>query len=289
MRWSAQKRSAKRREYAVYSVIIPVFNRAQWIGRAVRSVLAQDVDDYEVIVVDDASEDDTVGVVKEAFGDGVRVIELAQNSGVSAARNRGIEAARGEWLAFLDSDDEWLADKLLKQRRALAESGLPVCHTDEIWIRNGVRVNPHKHHQKYGGDIFLRALPLCVMSPSSIVIHRDVFDQVGLFDEALPACEDYELWLRIAAQWSVCYVPEKLIVKYGGHADQLSQAHYAMDRFRVYALDKLLHTAQELDSEKRTAARGMLLRKARIVHRGALKHDNVDLAEHMAAYMEQWK
>ena len=149
MRWSAQKRSAKRREYAVYSVIIPVFNRAQWIGRAVRSVLAQDVDDYEVIVVDDASEDDTVGVVKEAFGDGVRVIELAQNRGVSAARNRGIEAARGEWLAFLDSDDEWLADKLLKQRRALAESGLPVCHTDEIWIRNGVRVNPHKHHQKY--------------------------------------------------------------------------------------------------------------------------------------------
>ncbi len=289
MRWSALERCARRREIAVFSVIIPVFNRAQWIGRAIRSVLAQGVDDCEVIVVDDASEDDTVGVVKEAFGDAVRMVELAQNSGVSAARNRGIEVARGEWLAFLDSDDEWLADKVLKQRRALAESGLPVCHTDEIWMRNGVRVNPHKHHQKYGGDIFLRALPLCVMSPSSIAIHREVFEQVGLFDETLPACEDYELWLRIAARWSVCYVPEKLIVKYGGHADQLSQAHYAMDRFRVYALDKLLQEAPQLALEKRAAARQMLLRKAGIVRRGALKHDNVELAKCMAAYIEEWK
>lgn len=273
----------------MFSVIIPVYNRAQWIGRAIRSALVQGVDDCEVIVVDDASEDDTVGAVRGEFGDAVRIIELGQNGGVSAARNRGIEAARGEWLAFLDSDDEWLADKLLKQRHALAESALPVCHTDEVWIRNGVRVNPHKHHQKYGGDIFLRALPLCVMSPSSIVIHRQVFEQVGLFDEVLPACEDYELWLRIAARWSVCYLPEKLIVKYGGHADQLSQAHYAMDRFRVYALDKLLRSAPELGAEKRAAARQILLRKARIVHRGALKHDNGDLAESMGSYIDEWK
>ena len=105
----------------------------------------------------------------------VKIVSLAANSGVSAARNRGIAAAAGEWIALLDSDDEWLPNKLAQQAAALCESGLLICHTDEIWIRNGVRVNPHKHHQKYGGDIFFQALPLCVMSPSSIAIHRQSF------------------------------------------------------------------------------------------------------------------
>jgi glycosyltransferase involved in cell wall biosynthesis len=273
----------------LFSIIIPVYNRQQWIGRAIRSVLEQTYGEWELLVVDDASQDDTPALVRREFGAAVRLIELPKNVGVSAARNRGIKEARGEWLAFLDSDDEWLPHKLEKQRAALLASPREICHTDEVWVRNGVRVNPHKHHQKYGGDIFFKALSLCVMSPSSIVIHRRVFEEVGLFDEALPACEDYDLWLRIAARYEVFYQEEKLIIKYGGHEDQLSQAYYAMDRFRVYSLDKLLGAMPELEAEKREAARDMLMRKAKIVHKGAKKRDNKDLVQSMQVYIERWQ
>ena len=273
----------------MFSVVIPVYNRRALVGRAIRSVLAQQGADFEVIVVDDASDDGTPERVREEFGDAVKIVSLAANSGVSAARNRGIAAAEREWIALLDSDDEWLPNKLAQQAAALRESGLSICHTDEIWIRNGVRVNPHKHHQKYGGDIFFQALPLCVMSPSSIAIHREVFADVGMFDECLPACEDYELWLRITCRYEVVYLAEKLIRKYGGHADQLSQAHYAMDRFRVYALDKLLREEPRLAPDRAAAARAMLLRKARIVERGAAKRDNAELQQQMGRYIARWQ
>ena len=177
----------------------------------------------------------------------------------------------------------------MRQEQVLRQTGLKICHSDEIWIRDGVRVNPHKHHRKYGGDIFLQALPLCVMSPSSVAIHRDVFTDIGLFDESLPACEDYEFWLRIASRYEVAYIEEKLLRKYGGHADQLSQAHYAIDRFRVYALDKLLREMPELAQERREAVRAMLLRKAHIVYKGAGKHGNEELLQSMGAYLERWQ
>ena len=273
----------------MFSVVIPVYNRRALVGRAIRSVLAQQGADFEVIVVDDASDDGTPEQVREEFGSAVKIVILAENSGVSAARNRGIAAAAGEWIALLDSDDEWLPNKLARQAAALCESGLLICHTDEVWIRNGVRVNPHKHHQKFGGDIFYKALPLCVMSPSSSAIHRRVFADIGMFDESLPACEDYELWLRIACRYEVVYLAEQLIRKYGGHADQLSQAHYAMDRFRVYALDRLLREEPQLAPERVAAAQAMLLRKARIVWRGAVKHDNAELQQQMGDYLARWQ
>ena len=227
--------------------------------------------------------------MRAEFGGAVQLLVRAENGGVSAARNCAIEAARGEWLAFLDSDDEWLPDKLQKQMAALGEAGLQICHSEEIWMRNGVRVNPHKHHQKYGGDIFLKALPLCVMSPSSIMIHRDVFARVGLFDETLPACEDYDLFLRITSRYEVLFLEEYLIVKYGGHADQLSHAYYAMDRFRVGAIDKLLRQMPDLRPDYRAAARAMLLKKARIVYKGSIKHDNEELRQDMKRYIERWQ
>ena len=266
-----------------------MYNRRDLIGRAVRSVLAQTWKDLELIVVDDGSRDGTPERVEEEFGAQVRLMVLPENRGVSAARNRGIEEARGEWMAFLDSDDEWVPEKLEKQMALLRESGSKVCHTDEIWIRRGVRVNPRKHHRKCGGDIFLNALPLCCMSPSSILLHRSVFEEVGLFDESLPACEDYELFLRITCRYPVSYLEEKLVVKYGGHPDQLSHAHYAMDRFRVYALDKLLRENPWLDREKRRAARKTLLRKAWIVYRGACKRGNLELKERMEEYIGRWE
>ena len=273
------------------SVIIPVYNRKELVGRAIRSALSQTHTDCEIIVVDDGSDDGTSQFLEETYGELDRVLILPQatNRGVSAARNLGIEAARGEWIALLDSDDEWRPPKLESQLSALLKSDLRVCHTNEIWIRHGVRVNPHKHHQKRGGRIFLDALPLCAMSPSSIVIRRDVFDSIGLFDEALPACEDYDLFLRLTCRFDVLYLDEKLTIKYGGHKDQLSLAHYAMDRFRVKALSRVLtESAGKLSAGEKEAAREMLLKKARIVYDGAVKRGNDDLRDRMSEYATRW-
>ena len=270
------------------SVVIPVYNRRELVCRAIRSVQAQTFRDRELLLVDDGSDDGTRDRVRCEFGDTLRLLAQSENTGVSAARNAGIRQARGEWLAFLDSDDEWLPCKLERQVDALRGSGLRICHTDEIWIRNGVRVNPHKHHRKSGGDIFLGALQLCNMSPSSILIHREVFDRVGLFDETLPACEDYDLFLRITSRYPVLFLEEQLIVKYGGHPDQLSHLHYAMDRFRVRALDKLLRFTPDLEEGRRESAQCTLLKKARIVYNGAEKRSNQSLAREMAGHLEYW-
>ena len=272
------------------SVIIPVHDRKDVVGRAIRSVQAQTWRDFELIVVDDGSSDGTPERVLDDFSaDDLTLLRLPACRGVSAARNHGMAAARGDWIAFLDSDDEWRAAKLERQMTAIAASGLLVCHTDETWIRNGVRVNPHRHHQKHGGWIFRQALPLCVMSPSSIVVHRTVFDDIGHFDETLPACEDYDLFLRLTCRFEVLYLEEELILKYGGHDDQLSRAHFAMDRFRVAALDRLLRDpAAPLQSQDRRETKRILLMKAGIVRGGAAKRGNADLLAAMDEYIARW-
>ena len=249
------------------SVIIPTYNRGDMVLRALRSVFAQDHAVDQVIVVDDGSTDGTIERVERNFP-GVELI-VQTNHGVSHARNRGIERARNEWLAFLDSDDEWLPGKITAQLAAIMFDGISrVCHSDEIWMRNGRRVNPMNKHRKYGGDIFLHCLPRCVMSPSSVVLHRSVVEELGGFDETLPVCEDYDLWLRIACQTTVLYVPEKLLIKYGGHEDQLSRSSWGMDRYRIQALEKLLlsEVLSETQSQKAIAE---MLRKIEIYVAGA--------------------
>ncbi len=266
------------------AVVIPTYNRARLLCRALTSVLTQSRRPAEVIVVDDGSTDDTAHMIREAFPD-VRYVQQ-DNRGVSAARNRGIEIARMEWVALLDSDDEWLEGKLETQFQALSRNPQSrVCHTEEIWIRRGVRVNPMKKHAKAGGWIFQRCLPLCAMSPSSILLHRTVFEAVGLFDESLPACEDYDLWLRITAHYPVLFIEEPLIVKHGGHEDQLSRRHWGMDRFRVRALQKIL-ASDQLSATDRHAAATVLAAKARIVASGARKRGRHAEAEHYAALGE---
>ncbi|MET0106608.1 MAG: glycosyltransferase family A protein [Sedimenticola sp.] len=251
------------------SVIIPTHNRADLLERALKSVQAQTLPPLEVIVVDDGSEDHTREMVSEKFP---RVRYLHQpNRGVSSARNLGISEARGDWIALLDSDDEWLASKLATQKTRLeSQPGHHICHTEEIWFRNGKRVNQMKKHNKQGGAIFQHCLPLCVISPSSVLIHKSVFREVGLFDESLPACEDYDLWLRICARYPVTYVEQPQIVKYGGHEDQLSRRHWGMDRFRLHALEKII-TSGDIEGDDLEAAKAMLARKAEILAKGAEK------------------
>lgn len=271
------------------SVVIPTYNRAAVLRRAVDSVFAQSWliagRDLEVIVVNDGSQDDTAAIVLKEYP--LVTYLYQENTGVSSARNLGIQSAKGEWVALLDSDDEWLPHKLERQFALLESSGLKVCHTEEIWIRNGKRVNQMRKHAKTGGWIFHQCLPLCAMSPSSIIIHRSVFEQLGGFDESLPACEDYDLWLRLSARYEVVFEATACIHKFGGHADQLSRQYWGMDRFRVLALEKILAT--QLDAEQREAARDTLLFKLKVLMNGALKRDNHDLAEQCQAKILQWQ
>ncbi len=262
------------------SVVIPSFNRADRIVRALESVFTQTLAAAEVIVVDDGSTDNTGDVIAARR---TETIYLHQpRSGVSGARNVGLRRARGDWIAFLDSDDEWLPRKLEHQAAALQQhEDYRICHTNEIWIRNGRRVNPMKKHQKSGGWILQRCFPRCVISPSSVLIHRSVFDDVGFFDEELPACEDYDLWLRICARYPVLYLPHAMIKKYGGHADQLSRAWWGMDRFRIRALEKLIRS-EVLSYDDHVLALKTLLSKAAIVMTGARKRGNHDLAAEYA-------
>lgn len=257
-----------------FSVVIPTFNRARVLNRCLDSVLAQTLSPQQIIVVDDGSTDETESLVSQYSG--VKYLYQAQ-SGVSAARNTGIECAQSPWIALLDSDDEWLPEKLEQQSQCIRETGSKVCHTEEIWIRNGVRVNQMNKHKKNAGDIFAQSLQLCAMSPSSIVIHRDLLDEFGGFDERLPVCEDYDLWLQITACYSVALVEQPMIRKYGGHEDQLSRRYMAMDKYRVLAMEKLL-SRQKLTPEKRVQVVQQLARKLKILAAGANKHNNRELS-----------
>ena len=244
------------------SVVIATYNRSELVTRAIESVLNQNSAADEIIVVDDGSTDGTDRIIQDKFPQ-IKYI-YQDNQGISAARNLGIMQARNPWIAFLDSDDEWLSDKLSKQRVALsANPDYKICHTDEIWIRRGKRVNQMKKHKKYGGDIYNYCLPLCIISPSSVVIHKDIFFKYGVFDIHLPACEDYDMWLRICAFEKVLYLDEPLIKKYGGHSDQLSHKYWGMDRFRIAALEKIL-VEDVLEIEDQRAATQMLIKKVSI-------------------------
>ncbi len=267
------------------SVIIPTYERSGVLGRAIESVLAQTRPADELIVVDDGSSDTTAELVA-SYPD-VRY-ERIGHAGVSAARNHGIAHARGDDLAFLDSDDEWLPTKLAEQLAALAEAPEHrICHTDEIWVRDGRRVNPRRRHQKHGGWIFRHCLPLCAISPSSVLVHRSVFGAVGTFDESFPACEDYDLWLRVTSRYPVCYVDRPLLVKYGGHDDQLSRRVEALDRYRIRALVKVLESGV-LGEEDRQAAVTTLRGKIDVYRQGVLKRGRREEAAELDELRRRW-
>jgi glycosyltransferase involved in cell wall biosynthesis len=258
------------------SIIIPTYNRLSFLKEAVESVLNQTYQDFELILVDDGSTD---GTKEFAAGLSSRLKYVYQeNSGPSAARNRGISESHGEFITFLDSDDLWLENKLQVEIDFLkANREAMVCYTDEIWIRKGVRVNPKNKHRKYSGWIFEQCLPLCIVSPSSVLMKREFFESVGYFDETLPACEDYDLWLRAALKLPFHFIPRKLIMKRGGHADQLS-TQWGLDRYRVQALLKLLEN-EELDESQHKWVVEKVIEKAAILEQGFRKHGKEEEAD----------
>jgi glycosyltransferase involved in cell wall biosynthesis len=268
------------------SVVIPSYNRAKTLKRALQSVYQQTSAVDEVILVDDGSTDASSDGLAELFPGLITIRQTRQ--GVSAARNRGIEVARNNWIALLDSDDCWLPQKIELVRAAAANNpGFILYHSDEIWIRKGVRVNPMRKHRKSGGWIFRQCLPLCAISPSTSVIRKTVLETLGLFDESLPACEDYDLWLRLCHRFPVYYIDQALVTRYGGHDDQLSKQYPQMDRFRARALARLLDRA-DLRRDDFEAARATLLGKLEILLKGAHKHGNQALIDEFEPVQQLW-
>jgi glycosyltransferase involved in cell wall biosynthesis len=251
----------------VVTVIIPTHNRSALVGDAIDSVLSQKGLRFEVIVVDDGSTDETTARL-EGYGDRIRCVRQPHR-GVSAARNHGVRLARGSWLAFLDSDDQWLPGKLVAQLTLhTAERRFGLSQTAERWVRNGRHVNQCAHHQPPTGEFFMASLLRCVVSPSAAMVRRDLFEAVGGFDESLAVCEDYDLWLRLAARTELGFIPRALVVKRAGHEEQLSERYWGMDRFRVAALVRVL-AEQELNPVQRHAVLDVLRRKCTTLAHGA--------------------
>ena len=278
------------------SVIIPTYNRADFISDCVQSVLAQTLAARELIIVDDGSTDATYKILSDLGFNSISTTKTVlryvfqENRGVSSARNLGIKEARSEYIALLDSDDLWLKGKLDRQAIAFKDDirNSRLCHTDEIWIRNGVRVNQHKKHKKHGGNVFQSCLKLCCISPSSSMMHRSVFEDFGFFDEELPACEDYDFWLRYSSKEEVIFIDEPLIIKKGGHSDQLSGVHWGMDRFRIYALEKMLNKP-DLKLDYRIAAIREVIIKMDILINGSQKRKKMVYAKTLLQRKQYWE
>ena len=255
------------------SVIIPTFNRKETLKRAIQSVVMQSYTPYEIIVIDDGSDDGTKEWLKDNFPNVKYIYQM--NSGVSSARNKGIKFARGDWIALLDSDDEWFPSKLKDQANEIElNPAAKFLHTNEIWIRNGVRVNQMKKHKKYGGYIFEKCLDMCRISPSSVLIKKDIFDEIGMFDETLKVCEDYDLWLRFASKYPVHFLDQPLIKKYGGHSDQLSKVDDGIESYRIRSLKKIMNSGI-LNKKQKTITKDVLVKKMYIYAKGLEKRNKI--------------
>lgn len=253
------------------SAVIPTHNRLHLLRRALYSVQAQTLPPLETIVIDDGSTDRSHESLATEFPN-VQWIRQS-NHGVSHARNQGIKHAKGEWIALLDSDDTWHPSKLEEQNQFLQQNlGLLFCHTDEAWIRRGKSVSHPAYLNKSNQDIFLKSLARCIICPSSVVIHQKIFEKIGFFDEELPVCEDYDLWLRLVLQYEIGYLDRKLVTKHGGHSDQLSTTYWGMDRFRVQSLQKLLDNPN-LKSSLIPLIFQTLIQKLDILNKGFSKRD----------------
>ena len=270
------------------SIVIPTFNRIGSLPRALDSALNQTFQPSEIIVVDNGSSDGTTKLLRERYPS-IRLL-IEKKLGVSAARNKGIRHSKFQWIALLDSDDAWDKTKLEKQKNALASSQeqFRLVHTDEIWIRNGNKFNQMKKHQKFGGDIFNNCLSLCCISPSSVLINKNIFKEVGYFDESLPVCEDYDLWLKICSQEKILFINQKLTLKYGGHKDQLSKTYWGMDRFRIKSLENLI-LKYKLKPDQKINAIKTIVKKLKIIVNGAYKRNNSSIINQYEEKLFYWK
>ena len=270
------------------SVVIPTLNRINTLQRALDSVINQTYKPGEIIVVDNGSSDGTLKFLREQYP---KITTLTENKlGVSSARNKGIKKSVNQWIALLDSDDAWHPRKLEIQTSML-DSALKeynLIHTDEVWFRNNKHINQMKKHKKQGGYIFERCLSLCCISPSSVLFKKNILDKVGLFDESLPVCEDYDMWLKICSSEEVLFAQDKLTYKYGGHKDQLSKSYWGMDRFRIKSIENIIKNF-DLTYKQKKQAKKELIKKLKIVINGAFKRNNLSIVREFSTKLQYWE
>ena len=260
------------------SVVIPVYNRPDLLERALCSVSKQTTQADEVLVVDDGSSS-SPDLSDFHENPEVHCLRRKKNLGVSAARNWGIQQARGEWIALLDSDDEWEPKKLERQVQYIDQNPeLLAVHTLEKWIRLGNEVIPPAYLDKSNNRLWERSLKNCLICPSSVLLHRSVFESVGWFDESLPVCEDYDFWLRLLLDHPIGLTEEKLVRKHGGHSDQLSTTTWGMDRFRIKALEKILKRS-DLTDQQRKQALDVIIEKCSVLEQGSIKREKYEAAQ----------
>lgn len=269
------------------SVVIPTLNRINTLQRALDSVINQTYKPAEIIVVDNGSSDGTLKFLREQYP---KITILTETKiGVSSARNKGIKKSINQWIALLDSDDAWHPRKLEIQTSML-DSALKeynLIHTDEVWFRNNKHINQMKKHKKQGGYIFERCLSLCCISPSSVLFKKNILDKVGLFDESLPVCEDYDMWLKICSSEEVLFAQDKLTYKYGGHKDQLSKSYWGMDRFRIKSIENIIKNF-DLTYNQKKQAKKELIKKLKIIINGAFKRNNLSIVNEFSTKLEYW-
>ena len=278
--------SKNEKKYKI-SVVIPTLNRINTLQRALDSVINQTYKAAEIIVVDNGSSDGTLKFLREQYP---KITILTENKiGVSSARNKGIKKSINQWIALLDSDDAWHPRKLEIQTSML-DSALKeynLIHTDEVWFRNNKHINQMKKHKKQGGYIFERCLSLCCISPSSVLFKKNILDKVGLFDESLPVCEDYDMWLKICSSEEVLFAQDKLTYKYGGHKDQLSKSYWGMDRFRIKSIENIIKNF-DLTYNQKKQAKKELIKKLKIIINGAFKRNNLSIVNEFSTKLEYW-
>ncbi len=269
------------------SVILPTYNRAWILREAVDSVLSQDYPQIELIVINDGSTDDTLDLL-DGYKGRITIIDQ-ENKGVSAARNAGIKKSRGKFIALLDSDDAWEKGKISCQMDFFdRHPDALICQTEEIWIRNGKRVNPKVKHKKPSGDIFEASLKLCLVSPSAVMMKKELFKLKGGFNESFTVCEDYDLWLRISADIPVYLIDKPYTIKRGGHEDQLSSFH-SQDKYRIRSLKALIDSGA-LTQKQIEMATAVMKEKCRIYGNGCRKRGKTNEAQYyleLAASLQQ--
>lgn len=264
------------------SVVIPVFNRSHLLARTIKSVLRQTYKNFEILIVDDHSTENILSVVQNYNVSYLR----SAGKGVSAARNTGIRHAKGEWIAFLDSDDEWTPDKLEKQTNSIQKNHLRFVHSDEVWMRNGTIFPQKAKHKKSGGFLFEKCAERCVIGASTVLVQKNLLLEMNLFDENFVVCEDFDLWLRISAQEEIGFLNEALTIKHGGHPEQLSLQYHSMDLWRVRALVKHLHR-NDLSLQQKAALTSSLKFKANVLLKGYKKYPNDILKAEVECYVNQ--
>jgi len=235
------------------SVIIPTYNRAHLLSRAIKSVLNQTFQDFEIIIVDDASTDNTDRLVASFQNSRMIYIQHERNQGSAAARNTALRQAQGEFIAFLDSDDEWLPDKLEKQMKLFSKAsqnvGLVV--TGAMDIRENI---PYQIYlPKFRGNIARRILiENCVGLTSIALVRKECFTKSGLFDESLRGSEDWDLWIRIAQHYEVDFTPD-ILLRYCPQPDSMIRDHDAGIKAHKMIFKKYHHLFKTLPRTYRAA------------------------------------